>query len=82
LADETLNRTFQAVIKSMSPTDAQAFKKEELDWITQRDGDASQAVNITPFGSTQQTYEEAREISLLKSTEKRIEELKHRIPKG
>jgi uncharacterized protein YecT (DUF1311 family) len=79
LADETLNTTFQAVIKSMPPSDAQAFKQEERDWITQRDADASQAVNITPFGSTQQTYEEARENSLLKSTEKRIEDLKRRI---
>jgi uncharacterized protein YecT (DUF1311 family) len=82
LADETLNTTFQAVIKSMPPSDAQAFKQEERDWISKRDADASQAVNITSFGSTQQTYEEARENSLLKSTEKRIEELKHRIPKG
>ena len=78
-ADETLNTIFQAALKSMPPKEAQAFKQEERDWIVQRDADASQAVNIMPFGSTQQAYEEARENSLLESTKKRIEELKRKI---
>ncbi len=78
-ADETLNSIFQSVLKSLPPKDAQAFRLEERDWIVQRDADASQAVNITPFGSTQEAYEEARENSLLESTNKRIKELKHRV---
>jgi uncharacterized protein YecT (DUF1311 family) len=76
-ADETLNTIFQAVLKSMPPKDAQEFKQKERVWIAQRDADASQAVNIMPFDSTQQAYEDARENSLLESTKKRIEELKH-----
>ena len=77
--DETLNTMFQAALKSMSPMDAEAFKKTERDWIVQRDADASQAVNITPYGSTQQACEDARENSLLESTNKRIKELKHQF---
>jgi uncharacterized protein YecT (DUF1311 family) len=74
-ADETLNTMFQAELKSKSPKDAQMFKKEERDWITQRDQDASQAVNIMLDGLPQEAYEKARENSLLESTKKRIEEL-------
>jgi uncharacterized protein YecT (DUF1311 family) len=81
-ADETLNTIFQAALKSMPPKAAQAFKREERDWIIQRDADATQAVNIMPMDSTQQAYEEARENSLLKSTRKRIDELKRRLPEG
>ena len=76
-ADSKLNALFQEKIKSMTPTAAQAFKQEERNWITQRDKDASQAVNIMGSGSTPQACESAREKSLLESTKKRIEELRH-----
>jgi uncharacterized protein YecT (DUF1311 family) len=79
-ADGELNAIFQAALKSMSPKDAASFKQKERDWIAQRDADASQAVNIMPYGSTQQASEQARENSLLESTKKRIQELKDLIP--
>jgi len=78
-ADEKLNMIFQAALRSMSPKDAEAFKQNEREWIAKRDADASQAVNVTPYGSTQQAYERAREDSLLQSTKKRIKELQDRI---
>jgi len=74
-ADAKLNLLYHALLKSMSGQNAASFKQSERDWVRQRDADADQAVNIMQYGSAPEACEQAREQSLLQSTEKRIEDL-------
>ena len=74
-ADDELNTAYQSALKSMPQQKAVALRQKQRAWVAQRDVDAAQAVNVTPYGSTADVYEQAREKSLLDSTRKRLGEL-------
>jgi uncharacterized protein YecT (DUF1311 family) len=76
-ADRELNQTYTELLKHLDEPARAALRKEQRDWIQERDGDAHDAARQNESDDS----DSARNNSLRKSTEARYAELKARLSK-
>jgi uncharacterized protein YecT (DUF1311 family) len=78
-ADHELNEIYTQLGHKLSAAQKAALKKEQLDWIDQRDLDGAKALLAASEDVSAPDLHAARNKSLLESTQKRIAELQARL---
>jgi hypothetical protein len=78
-ADHELNQIYSQISQKLSPTERADLKKDQLAWIDQRDTDAAKAMDESAGDPSAHDIRDARNKSLLESTQKRVKELQVRL---
>ncbi len=78
-ADGELNQIYGQLSQKLDPAQRGDLKKEQLDWIKQRDNDAAEALRQSSEDPSAHDLHDARNKSLFQSTQKRLAELKGRL---
>jgi len=78
-ADHELNQVYSKLYQTLGPAQKADLKKEQLAWIEQRDNDAEGAWHKSLDDPSAHDPHDARNKSLLESTQKRLAELKSRL---
>jgi uncharacterized protein YecT (DUF1311 family) len=78
-ADRELNQVYSQLSQKLDPAQKADLKKEQLAWIDQRDDDAAEALRKSSDDPSAHDPHDARNKSLLESTQKRLAELRARL---